>query len=425
MKNTKFRAVLFCFILFFSSACACHALPKKVETTQHGPGKWELKVDGEPFLIKGVVYNFSVVGDDPNDQTLRDWSILDLNNNGKNDLAYDSWVDANANNIQDPDEMTVGDWQLMKDMGANTIRIYQMPSDDARLNDLYVYPGARLTFMHPPNKEIFRDLEKRFGIMAIIGHFFGEWGIGSDIKWENGTDYADPKQRKDLLMNVRVMVEEHKDEPYTLMWLLGNENFNPYDHDNAENQVEAFLTLVNEAADLIHELDPNHPVAICNWDLFHLEDIAKWCPSIDIFGLNSYRWGFKEIWRKVKETFDRPVFLTEYGFQAKLKHFYDDGAQARYHMDSWRDIEANSFGKNGIGNSIGGVIFSWCDQWHLGGTPLIHDMGAFMTVAGAEWYGITSQGDGSKSPYLRQMRKAYFVYKDLWTNSKDNSLDLK
>ncbi|MBU0469320.1 MAG: hypothetical protein KKF78_11035 [Candidatus Omnitrophica bacterium] len=424
MKNLKIRSVL-CIFLFICSAGVCDALPKKVETVRHSQGEWELKVDGEPFIIKGVVYNFSVVGDDPDEQTLRDWSILDLDQNGKNDLAYDSWVDANTNNIQDLDEQAVGDWQLLKDMGANTIRIYQMPSDDKRINDLYVYPGSRLTFVHPPNKEIFRDLEKRFGIMTIVGHFFGEWGIGSDIKWENGTDYSNPQQRKDLLMNVRVMVEEHKDEPYTLLWLLGNENFNPYDHDNAENQVESFLTLVNEAAELIHELDPNHPVAICNWDLFHLEDIAKWCPSVDIFGLNSYRWGFKEIWKTVKETFDRPIFLTEYGFQAKLKHFYDDGAQARYHMDSWKDIEGNSFGQNGVGNSIGGVIFSWCDQWHLGGTPSIHDMGAFMTVAGAEWYGITGQGDGSKSPYLRQLRKSYFVYKDLWTNSKNKNIDLK
>ncbi|MBU4333649.1 MAG: hypothetical protein KKD07_04315, partial [Candidatus Omnitrophica bacterium] len=64
MKNLKIRSVL-CIFLFICSAGVCDALPKKVETVRHSQGEWELKVDGEPFIIKGVVYNFSVVGDDP------------------------------------------------------------------------------------------------------------------------------------------------------------------------------------------------------------------------------------------------------------------------------------------------------------------------------------------------------------------------
>ena len=390
------------------------AKPKKVEVIKKDAGQWELQVDGSPFFIKGVVFGVSVVGDDPDAQTLRDWSILDLDQNGKNDIAYDSWVDANLNNKQDPDEKRVGDWQLLKDMNGNTIRLYQMPSADERIDDLYFYKGSRLTFVHPPNKEIYRDLQRRYGIMVIVGHFFGEWGIGSKALWENGTDYTDPDQRKNILKCVRVMVEEHKDEPYTLMWLLGNENFAPHDNDNAETQIKAFLTLVNEAAELIHELDPNHPVALCNWDMANLKDIAKWCPAIDIYGTNSYRWGFKKIWQEVKETFDRPVMLTEYGFQAKKTHVYDEGAQARYHKDSWKDIERNRLGKGGVGNSIGGVVFCWNDYWHLGGSPWEHDTEAFVDVEGAEWFGVTSQGDGSQSPFMRQLRKVYFIYQDLW-----------
>ena len=237
--NKKLYLFLFLLILIISFFCFWIAnekpkeRSKKVEVIKNGAGKWEMRVDGSPYFIKGVVFSFSVIGDDPDQQTLRDWSILDLDGNGKNDVAYDSWVDANLNNIQDSDENPVGDWQLLKEMGANTIRIYQMPSSDDRINDHYFYPGARLTFVHPPNKKLYRDLQERFGIMVIVGHFFGEWGIGSKAKWEDGgTDYTDPKQRANLLMNIRVMVEEHKDEPYTLMWLLGNENFSPHDHDH-------------------------------------------------------------------------------------------------------------------------------------------------------------------------------------------------
>ena len=83
------------------------------------------------------------------------------------------------------------------------------------------------------------------------------------------------------------MVEEHKDEPYTLMWVIGNENFNPFDQDNAEKQVEAYLTLVNEAAKLIHRLDPHHPVALCNLADRNIEQMRKYCPAVDIFGMNA------------------------------------------------------------------------------------------------------------------------------------------
>jgi len=393
------------------------ASPRKVEVVRRGQGAWELLVDGQSFFVQGVVFGFSVVGDDPDLGTLRDWSVLDLNNNGKNDIAYDSWVDKNGNNRQDPDEPAVGDWQLLKDLGANTIRIYQMPSADARVDGLYFYPGARLTFVHEPNKEIFRDLAGRYGILTIVGHFFGEWGIGSKALWENGTDYTDPDQRANLLDCVRVMVEEHKDEPYTLMWMLGNENFAPHDNDNAETEVEAFLSLVNEAAGLIHAMDPNHPVALCNWDLANLEEIARLCPAVDIYGLNSYRWTFSEVWKQAQEILDRPVLLTEYGFQAKQRYMYDEGSQARYHRDCWRDIADNRFGGPGRGNSIGGLVFSWCDQWFLGGDAAVHDSEDFAGVPGAEWYGITSQGDGTQSPYLRRLRKAYGIYQTLWNEN--------
>lgn len=394
----------------------CPAATVRVKKTD--TGDWQLLVDENPYIVKGVVYTFSVVGDDPNENTLRDWMTLDLNENGKNDVAYDTWVDTNGNNQQDDDEPTVGDWQLLKDMGVNTIRIYQMSSDDPRVMGLYTSPGQRLNFAHTSNKEILRDLTENYGIRVIAGHFFGEWTLGSGAVWpKEGTDYTNPEHRENLLTSVRVMVEEHKDEPYILMWMLGNENFNPYDQDNAETEVQAFLTLVNEAAELIHTLDPNHPVAICNWNMHHLEDIARFAPALDIYGMNIYKSDLSREYPKLKQIIDRPVLLTEYGLQAKMTSVYDEGAQARYHMEVWSDISDNFSGGTSAGNSIGGLIFSWNDQWWLGGTPDIHDSGEFLGIPGAEWYGITGQGDGKNSPYLRTLRKAYHIYKDLWGNN--------
>ena len=412
-NNSGIVAFMLAFLCFVFVSTV-DAKPRDVRVVKHGSGQWELLVDGKPYFVKGVVYNFWTVGDDHTKGTLRDWSILDTNQNGRVDVAHDSWVDKNGNNVQDADEPAVGDWQLLKEMGANTIRVYQMPSADPRVDPLYVDPGARLTYAHPPNKEIFRDLYERYGIMVIVGHFFGEWTIGSGATWEKGTDFTDPQQRKNLLTGIRVMVEEHKDEPYTLMWLIGNENFNPWDKDNAETQVEAFLTLVNEAAELIHKLDPHHPVALCNWSDKNIEQMQKYCPAVDIFGTNAYSRRFEPIWQKARRDFDRPVLLTEFGYPAILDGKENGMVQARYHEDAWTDIVANQYGGTGVGNSIGGTVFVWCDIWAFAGSPWQHDAGETMRVLGEEWFGVTSQGDGSKSPFMRQLREAYFLYQRMW-----------
>ena len=421
MLKQSFNLPLCLFIFFLGLLPETHAQPREVEVFRHGDGQWELRVEGEPFLVKGVVYNFFAVGDDPAQKTLRDWSILDTDGNGRVDVAYDSWVDVNLNNRQDEDEMSVGDWQLLRDMGCNTLRLYQMPSADERIEPLYREKGINLTFFHPPNKALFRDLYEEYGIMVVIGHFFGEWGIGSGALWEQGTDYTDPEQRKNLLACIRVMVEEHKDEPYTLLWMLGNENFNPEDHDNAEQQVEAFLTLVNEAAVLIHELDPNHPVALCNWGMANLAAFGRYCPDVDIFGINSYLKEFTPVYERVKKEYDRPVLITEYGFPSLGFNRVDEDAQAAGHQSCWMSIEANRYGGEGVGNSIGGTAFIWCDQWGLTGAPDVHDEGSMMGMKGIEWYGLTSQGDGSKSPFLRQLRKVYYRYKEWWGTKMQKS----
>jgi hypothetical protein len=413
------RIAPFILILAFFSFVSCSAAkPSKVEVRKQGPGQWELLVNGKPYFVKGVVYSFTVVGDDSNEGTLRDWAILDLDNNGKIDVAYDSWVDRNGNNLQDPDEPAVGDWQLLKEMGCNTIRVYQLASDDPRLKDTNDFHGARFQFEHPANKVILRDLYARYGIRVIIGHFFGEWTLGSGAKWDPGTDYTDPQQRQRLLNCVRVMVEEHKDEPYTLLWLLGNENFNPYDHDNAESQVAAFLSLNNEAAKLIHELDPNHPVAICNWHLDKLDDIARYAPEIDIYGTNDYRHGLTPDFETVKQKFDRPVLITEYGIPTLDRNNLDREIVKNYHQVSWRDIWENRYGGKGVGNSIGGVVFAWSDMWSLAGSPTTQDLGEFLGVKYSEYFGLTGQGNGTKSPFLRQLKSTYYFYQKAWTGSE-------
>ncbi|MCK4532698.1 hypothetical protein KAU39_02840, partial [bacterium] len=73
--------------------------------------------------------------------------------------------------------------------------------------------------------------------------------------------------------------------------------------------------------------------------------------------------------------------------------------------------------------------YEWIDEWWLSGTgydPKVQDTasrssGPFPDGWGhSEWFGIVSQGDGTKSPFMRQLRESYYVYKKIWNEKTDN-----
>ena len=157
----------------------------------------------------------------------------------------------------------------------------------------------------------------------------------------------------------------------------------------------------------------------------YLDKFGKDAPDIDIFGTNAYRgdYGFGFLWKQAREETDRPVFITEFGCPS-----YSEGKtvdeteelQADYHRGSWEDIENNMAFSVGAGNSIGGVAFEWLDEWWKAYEPRTHDTkglwaGPFPDgYMHEEWLGVSGQGDGKFSPFLRRLRKTYFMYKKLW-----------
>ncbi len=323
-------------------------------------------------------------------------------------------VDKNLNNIQDPDEPSVGDFALFKEMGVNTLRLYH----------------------HSTNKELLRDLYKTYGIRVIMGDFLGMYCTGSGAKWEDGTDYANKEQQKNMIESVKQMIMEYKDEPYIIMWMLGNENNygGTFGHvggnGNAGKYPDVYYGFVNEVAKWIKTIDPVHPIGICNGDTLFLDILSKYAPDIDVFGTNSYRgaYGFEHsIWNDIKTVYDKPVIITEYGCPLYIEgksQEYQEQKQAEYLRGSWEGILYNSCGY-GIGNAIGGVLFEWVDGWWKSGQPprfssWMHEvkgnwMGPFPgNWSYEEWFGLASQGDGTKSPLMRQLRKSFYEYKKIW-----------
>ncbi|MFH2136919.1 MAG: glycoside hydrolase family 2 TIM barrel-domain containing protein [Candidatus Omnitrophota bacterium] len=382
----------------------------QVSLVKYKNSHWKMLLNNEQFMIKSIAYQPSMVGQSPDIGTLEDWSLMDKNKNGKIDSPYDSWVDKNKNNIQDADEPAIGDFQLMADMGVNVLRIYH-----------HSFVG---------NKELFQDLYKNYGIRIIIGDFLGMYAVGSQAAWNPGTNYSDPQQQRNMLDSVMKMVNDYKDEPCVLMWILGNEN-NYGTANNSNKEPKAYYHFVNEVAKKIKEVDPDHPVAICNGDIQFLDIFAEQCPDVDVFGVNSYRgkqgFGYYNFWLPVKEVADKPAFVTEYGCPAyghKKSREYAENFQSEYAVNNWMDIVNNSAGL-GAGNALGGSLFEFLDEWWKTGAPpgypdIIQDV--VPNVGGPyvdgwyyeEWFGIASQGDGTDSPFMRQLRKAYFDLQKIW-----------
>ncbi len=376
----------------------------KVRLVQYENDDWQLLVEDKPYIIKGITYAPTKVGQSPDEGTLGNWMEEDFNKNSKIDGPFDAFIDKNKNNLQDVNELAVGDFKLMQDMGVNTIRLYHHP--------LKI------------NKNLMRDLYKTYGIRVIIGDFLGKYAIGSGAAWNPGTDYNNEEHKKNMIASVTKMVNEFKDEPYLLFWLLGNENVYGY-ACNANEQPEAYFKFANEVAKIIKSIDSQHPVAIASGDILFLDKFGKNAPDIDIFGTNAYRgeYGFGAFWRQVKEEVNKPAFITEFGCPAYAESKSLDESeelQAQYHSGSWDDIVGNMAFAGNQGNALGGVVFEWMDEWWKAYEPAIHDSKGLWTgpfpdgYMHEEWLGIASQGNGELSPFLRQLRKVYYMYQKKW-----------
>jgi len=115
--------------------------------------------------------------------------------------------------------------------------------------------------------------------------------------------------------------------------------------------------------------------------------------------------------------------ITEYGVDSynQKRHREDEKFQAFYHKKNWQSIVNNSFWGKGTGNSLGGIVYTWLDSWWLCGSPRYHDVkkGAWQGPtqdgwSNDEWLGVVSQGNGRNSPFLRQLKDAYYFYQKEW-----------
>ncbi len=360
---------------------------------------WKLYVGNSPYFVKGFCYSPVPIG-----------------------RSYE-WGEKGIYRDKNRSRIFYTDFQIIKYANANTVRIYNL-WPIKWLNDIY----------------------RRFKIRFIITLWMGHFGMKIGNKYIKKIDYSNPQHRKAILNDIIKNVNRYKDSPAVLLYLLGNENnylFNwqveatgAFVADEKHiKEAKAYYSLVNKAAQLIHKIDKNHPVALGNGDLLYIDIISRLCKDIDIMGANVYRGkGFGNLFKDVKRYLDKPFLFTELGcdaLNAISKEEVPD-IQAEYVKNQWIEIYNNA-GEAGEANCIGGTHFEYVDEWWKSDEKdpanwWIHNKHSswpsegylFDNKAGnnmsEEWFGILRQKKVKVNGVNKRIaREAYFILKDIWS----------
>ena len=145
------------------------------------------------------------------------------------------------------------------------------------------------------------DEAQRLGLTVTLGIWLGHK--------EHGFDYRDASAVRRQLEEARKTVRKFKDHPALLLWGLGNEA-EMHGNDGPE-----FWRALEELAQMVHEVDPAHPVLTVVAEIGggKLEKLRRYCPDLDVIGINTYGGGPSLAERYPAGNDERPYLITEFG----------------------------------------------------------------------------------------------------------------
>ncbi len=126
----------------------------------------------------------------------------------------------------------------------------------------------------------------------------------------HGFSYQDANSVHQQLVDSLAAVKEHKDHPALLLWGVGNEA-------EGEGNDPSVWYAVNHLAREIKKIDPNHPtmtvIAELGVNEVKIKNIERFCPDIDIIGVNSYG-GIESVPQRYRSANgSKPYIITEHG----------------------------------------------------------------------------------------------------------------
>lgn len=349
------------------------------EKPNNHPGATRVETQGHQLLVNGKPFVVNAV----------DYAPVGI---GQNWQA--AWQDR-------PDRYNV-DFPLIADMGANAVRLYAPVLSKAMLDKAW----SEGLFVIPT-----------FGVDAI------------QLTCATGRAFM-----RDRFVQ---MVNEWKDHPAILFWLVGNE-------------VNRNLGTANLCTDWYPQLDAMaaaahaaegasfHPVGTA---VAGMADVCNSCsddldlPNVDLWGVQLYlgcNFGTAFSDYALKPNCDRPLIVTEFGVDA-----YDDdpppaagenqAIQASCLDTLLEDAHMDlAVRPGGLGVLAGQAIFEWADEWWKAEcSPTtswsVHDTCVSSFNGGfpdgkvhEEWFGIATLASGAGNGNVRGLRTAYDTVGDQW-----------
>jgi len=383
--------------LLLAVAAFGQAQAADVVTTVKDESGWKLQVNGEDYYVKGVVWSYS-----PRNQN----------------YTYNLWGES------DDFIRKVLDYEfgLMKAAGINTIRSFAM------------IPPQWVEYIF-----------KEHGIRTAINPLMGRYGYTIGGRWVPNVDYSDELTRATLKADMLEYVNQYKNTPGILMFAFGNESnyglsWSSFEIENLpvgeQNTAKArhLYSLFNEVVTAGKKMAPNLPFTIVNGDIQYIDLIAELMPDLELLGVNAYRGkSFTSLWADVDRKLDLPVLFFEFGSDAfNAKEFQEDQvAQAMLLKEQWKEMYNKAAGNGEEGNSIGGFVFEWRDEWwkylqienldkqdtnaSWANQGYLFDWVDGKNNMNEEWFGITALGTpNADGVYTARPRAAYDVLSEIW-----------
>ncbi len=219
-------------------------------------------------------------------------------------LAHQSQAPASADGFRSPVHVQLkkesGGFKLFRNGQPYTIK---GAGGSARLDLLAKLGGNSIRTWGADNLKSQLDEAHRLGLSVTVGFWMGHA--------RHGFSYEDPKQTADQLERFKKAVLDYRSHPAVLMWAVGNE----MELGQADQSNPNLWKAVEAAASAAKKLDPSRPtmtvVAEVGGD--KVKAIERYCPSIDILGINSYAGATSVVTRYKQQGGTKPVVLTEFG----------------------------------------------------------------------------------------------------------------
>ena len=165
---------------------------------------------------------------------------------------------------------------------------------------LAAYGGNSVRVWHTDDAQRILDEAHKHGLTVMLGLWMQ--------REREGFNYYDKELVEQQKEELKQVVLKYKDHPALLMWGIGNELY-------AEGSNVKVWDAVNGIAEMIHEVDPDHPTTttVMNVPQKVVNLIADRCPALDVLSINSFG-GLYNLHDEIgKSDWKGPYVVTEFG----------------------------------------------------------------------------------------------------------------